>query len=578
MPSHLLRIEMLISAAALAAGLCLLPAANRHAVAGSEPQTATVGGLPADEALRLGERMYREGILPSGEIMQGYIRGDIPVDSSAFSCISCHMRAGLGSIEGGVTTPPTNGAKLYKPYYSGTLLEHRKKNNHNQYVIAPSRRPAYTDDSLDRALRGGVNPLGRVLDPVMPRYHLQDDEMAIMIHYLKNLSSTYSPGVDDKTIRFATVITEEVSQEDRQAMLEQLDSFVAARNNQAKVYAARKKYMGRTFADESDLAYRQIVLARWELTGPPETWRRQLEKYHRTEPVFALIGGITTGSWQQIHDFCETERLPCLFPITDFPVIAPRDWYTIYFSKGFYQEGESAARFIGQMEGLPASRPILQIVRDSAAGRALAAGFQNTWNEIGPPAPVESITVQHGKPISSLQLAQKVADQQPMIVLFWTGPEDLDDIVAFAHEVNQGQMIFSSAELMAGTLLSLPEKIRDKIFITYPYRLPTDEAVFSYNPSFQLTKPPRNSSAKRIASKTYSLIQILQLGLMHMKQNFYRDNLLDVISMIPDQTLQDYERFSFGPGQSYAAKGAYVVQVSAGPRPELLKKSSWVKY
>ena len=58
--------------------------------------------LSQSEILRLGEQLYRQGILPDGTPMPGFIRGDVEVDSSAFSCSSCHLRAGLGSFEGGV--------------------------------------------------------------------------------------------------------------------------------------------------------------------------------------------------------------------------------------------------------------------------------------------------------------------------------------------------------------------------------------------------------------------------------------------------------------------------------------------
>jgi hypothetical protein len=37
-----------------------------------------------------------------------------------------------------------------------------------------------------------------------------------------------------------------------------------------------------------------------------------------------------------------------------------------------------------------------------------------------------------------------------------------------------------------------------------------------------------------------------------------------------------YERISFGPGQRYASKGCYIVQLSDGDRPELVRKTDWV--
>ena len=77
-------------------------------------------------------------------------------------------------------------------------------------------------------------------------------------------------------------------------------------------------------------------------------------------------------------------------------------------------------------------------------------------------------------------------------------------------------------------------------------------------------------------SLTDALTQLLSNLLMEMRGNYYRDNLLDVAGMMADQYYPLYGRISFGTGQRYAARGCFIVQLSHGANPELLKKSSWV--
>lgn len=532
--------------------------------------------LSGQEMLRLGERMYRNGILPSGEPMLGYVKGDLPVDSTTFSCENCHMRGGLGSIEGGVTTPPTNGSKLFQSYYSGSILTTSAKLHRNKYVITPTRRPAYTEATLADALRGGINPVGRKLNDVMPRYHLQDRDMSILINYLSSLSAKVSPGVDDSTLKLATIITEGVTPEDRKAMLEPLENFVASRNSQARVYAARSKYMkGGGFPEEANLAYRKLSLARWELKGGVETWHRQLEELNRKEPVFAFIGGITTGEWQPIHEFCESHKIPCLFPITDYPVISTTDWYTMYFSKGLYQEGEAAARFLGRAEEFSAETPVVQIMNDSRESRALAAGFEEKWREIGNPPPV-TITMPGNEPASRDFLLRVVASHKPAAIMLWTGAEILPALEAMSQSRQSPKYLFVSSGYLQNDIWSVPETARKIVYLTYPYRLPHETPPAAAITSAPVKTSPTGTRSRRISTRIQAGTEILQLGFMHMSRNFYRDTLLDVISMIPDQTPQDYDRLSFGPGQRYASKGCNIVQISEGTNPVLVKKSEWV--
>ena len=520
-----------------------------------EAPPRTIAGVPAEEALRQGEKMYREGILPSGEPVQAVVKGDIPVSGTAFTCVSCHQRSGLGSIEGNVITPPTNGRNLFQPLrirYKRFKLE---------------RPVAYTDESLAEALRGGVDPSGRVMNDVMPRYLLEDKDMALLISYLKSLSSQFSPGVSDTAIRFATVISEGVSPEDRDAML------VTLQNWSKRIWHIG---WGDAVDDKATALFRlHRILSVWVLKGPPETWRSQLEEYNRKEPAFALLGGITTGEWKPIHDFCEENRIPSLFPLTDFPVISETDWYTLYFSKGYYQEGEGAARHLNRISEQLHGKAIVQIVRDSREGHALSEGFQKTWRDMGHPAPV-TITLKEGQPLTKEILQKVSAEEKPAVLILWGGPEVLPPLETFAAGKNRPEMVFISSGYIGQDIWTLKEEVREFTYITYPFRFSQGGEIRRASVEPFMKKAKSQGNQEMILKRTYSLTTVLSQVLMDMRGNFYRDNFLDVIGMMEDKDLPLYERLSFGPGQRYASKGCYIVQLSKGPEPELIKKSDWV--
>jgi len=369
----------------IAFALCVTILAASHWISPAWAEPARQQ-LSPQERLKLGERMYREGVLPSGEPMQAYVKGDLPVLGSAFSCVSCHLRAGIGSVEGGVYTPPTNSRNLYQPlkkYHKGVEIK---------YGEDPFHRPAYTDETLAAVLRGGVDPVGKVLNDVMPRYRLEDEEMGIMISYLKSLSSEFSPGITNTSIRFATVVSEDISPEESAPMFDALAKYISDKNNLRKNYqrttTQRDRLMAKAMSVSRELEPRTLSLSRWVLKGPPETWRAQLEEYNRAEPAFALLGGMVKGDWKPIHQFCEDNKVPCLFPNTDFPVISDTDWYTLYISKGYFQEGEGVARFLNNEETALKNDTIVQIVRSSPEGRALAAGFAQTWQALDHAPPI----------------------------------------------------------------------------------------------------------------------------------------------------------------------------------------------
>jgi hypothetical protein len=552
------------------------------AVAGS----AEKPGVSSEETLRQGERIYRDGLTPSGEPITALVQGDIEVDGTMFSCESCHLRSGLGSFEGGVVTPPTNGKTLYAPYdhrpevgeagmgMMGSAVKARLASIYlmSRYDKFPTR-PAYTDETLAAALENGVDPTGREFDPVMPRYHLDKPDMALLVAYLKSLSAQPSPGVTATTIRFATVITEEVGQQERDAMLRPLEVYLGARNNQG-LTANNMVRRGR-LKNVVDPNFRELTLARWELKGPAETWRSQLEEYYRKEPVFALLGGITTGEWKPIHDFCEQNRIPCLFPITDFPVVSSTDWYTLYFSKGFYQEGQAAARHIGRTEGISPEATVAQVYPDTPAGRAFATGFREAWSELDRRAPVDRPLPADADVKAFLRTVTE--QDHPAILALWLGAEAWPALEAVASGGNAPKGIYASASLLQDKVLALPETLRDVTYLTYPYALSAPPLVMGGVVQRGLgPKPPVPITDRRIARKMVSLCSALSLVLQEWESDFYRDYALDLIDGTDAVVDSPYERLSFGPGQRYASKGCFVVQVTHGADPTVEPRSGWV--
>jgi len=531
-------------------------------------------GLSVAEILRLGEQMYRNGILPSGEVMVGYVHDDIEIDGSAFSCASCHLRAGLGSYEGGVETPPTTGVRLYQPYRRPPSLHDVDFQGRYFYAKTILDRPAYTRDGIKHALRYGEDPTGEAFNEVMPRYPLGDRDLAILVRYLELLSRHFSPGATPTSFSFATIITDDVSPDERQALIKSLQRFIDEQNQQMKMYRNFIK-SGYTPTGDMKYAFHSATLKIWDLEGPPESWHRQLERYLDRDRVFAVLGGISHQEWRPIHEFCEERRLPCLFPITDLPVVSADDWYTFYFNKGYFQEGAAAAQYLRRNAS---DAKLLQLVEDSPVGRALSEGFAAARRDFGLPE-VPRVDLGAEQLQDPQALARLLAERQPDLVLLWGGP-DLRPVLPALLGNDQRRRAFVSSTLLGREADKLPEAVRPQVLITWPYRL--KPYVGDEEGTGKLARNPieitwQGIGASRIASLAATMLdRMVVVGLRDLENDLYRDHLLDVISTQMDRVVFDFERISFGPGQRYVSKGCYVIQLGPGPQPELIPKSDWV--
>ncbi|GFO68819.1 cytochrome c [Geomonas limicola] len=539
----------------------------------------TVAGRPAAEALRLGEAMYQRGILPSGKPMRALVQGDLELSGTMTTCANCHMRSGLGSAEGGIFTPPTSGKKLYAPL---TGQQDIPGPTMSRSMFQNPPRPAYDDASLLRALVYGVDPTGRSFSATMPRYLLEPDEAQILLYYIKQLSSTTSPGITDTRMHLATIVSDGVDAKAWEAQLAPLQAFFDKEWN-ARLAILGSQWNARWFGPGGKpgggLTYREVAFEVWRLTGKPETWEAQLAEYYRRQPVFAVVGGSVSGSWSPVHRFCEKGKIPCLFPATELPQVAEQDLYTLYFSKGYFQEGEAAAKYLSRVVELPPGREVVQVFRDNEAGRALSRGFAETWSKFGKNL-LRDVKLEATRSTGKAFWEELAARHPGAVLLVWLPAEDLAGVELLAQGPQRPSTLFFSSTLIEDRLTAVPEPLRDFSFLTWPKRLPGDGDYTRQLVRGWLGNKKLPVTDLAASAQSYFITRMLSVALIDMGTDYYRDFFLDLLDCSPDQVNSSlrYPVLSFGPGQRYASKGCYIVAVGKGAQPKLVKKSDWVIY
>ena len=110
-----------------------------------------------EKRIAAGETLYREGKLLSGATLEAVVQGDVTVSGAQFSCVACHGRSGMGSVEGARLAPP-----VIPPYLDAPRkLKSRPRPPYTEAALARERR----EPIPDLQLRGGMQQNGELLSP-----------------------------------------------------------------------------------------------------------------------------------------------------------------------------------------------------------------------------------------------------------------------------------------------------------------------------------------------------------------------------------------------------------------------------
>lgn len=507
--------------------------------------------------------MYREGILPDGGIMSGTVAGDVRLTGAQVICGACHRRSGLGAAEGQEVAPAVVGKILYEPLRIPT----------SRTPLAPMQRSAYTDATLKRAIREGIDADGKPLDPLMPRYALSDADLDLLLAYLKSLSLSPSPGVTETEIHFATILAGDVDPATRKAFLDVFDNFLALKNTETRHEGARaanppwhKEWI---FGP-----YRKWRLHVWKLKGAPETWRAQLQRQYAEQPVFAVLSGLASGPWRPIHAFCEETELPCLFPVTDLPVVDDGDSYSVYFSRGMALEADSILSHLEDQGAL--DRRIVQVYRPEDPKSSEGA------------AELRQRLASRGRKVEEVQLADpsspeagfwnSLADSgdEPVLVA-WLGDKDLSNL--WGSKVGAGRArVYLSTSLVDLDSEPVPLSARERLYFAHTRELPGGQArLLARSTGWLRAKGVYSPEAREAQGDAYFTLKMVGGALVQMRGFFLRDYLLERIEHMVDSAnyTSVYPHVSLAPGQRFVSRSAYIAQLPVDGGEDLVAVTDW---
>ncbi|MDB4966285.1 MAG: hypothetical protein JWN44_1974 [Myxococcales bacterium] len=521
------------------------------------------GAAWAAPATSAGELVYRQGVLPSGRPLHGEREGGGGIDGLNAACVTCHRRSGLGSWEGQTVIPPIIGRYLFR---AGARNVEDVELPHVQGYV-PRREP-YTDATLARAIRDGVDQQGRKLSYLMPRYKLDAATMASVIAYLKKLTSGPVPGVSEDTLHFATIITPDADPTARNGMLDVLRQFFADKNAGYRGASPRLQ-------STRGVMYRvnrKWQLHVWELSGAPESWERQLRQHLAETPVFAVISGIAGKAWTPVHRFCEHESLPCLLPNVDLPVVAEQDFYSVYFSKGVLLEEELIARRLEETRGSVGVRRVVQLYRDDDIGEAAARALEAAAAKSG--LATTARVVRGGDAKHDLVAALDGVRAGDALIL-WLRPADLGALPA---SVAGASMVYASGLMGGMENAPLPAAWRAVTRLTYPLNLPDLRKVNMNFPRGWFNVRHIPVVAERVQTDTYLACVILSETVGHMLDSFVRDYLIERVEMLVSHRLVNahYPRLGLAPGQRFASKGGYIVRLPEPSGARVAADGDWL--
>ncbi len=570
---------MVAAAKRLAALLILFFIIPVSPVIAAESKTSSDDSLQS--LIDLGKRLYKTGVGTSGKPVAAIDISGQRVFAPQFHCVACHRASGYGSKEGGVYIPPIVAKILYQPMkpdraraFNGMYFQDQNAEM-SARINSARTRPGYDLTSLARVLRTGVDAASEPIPHAMPRFEVSDRDVEALDAWLRTLSAIPDPGVDATTMHFAVIISDKTPALTQKAVLETSRVFFERMNKNIAGDRSRPNFSP-LFRSEFASFWRDWSLHIWTLHGDETTWPQQLSDYYAAAPVFAVIGGAVAAPWQPISDFCDEQKLPCLFPLTDMPPAETfAAGYTLYSYGGLPLEARAMAQFLGAD---PGRRKIVQLAIDGPRGSTPATIFAQEMRQFSSKHDVQTIGVARNSWAQAIEQVSRTAGNDDVLVL-WPGDDAKAAVAALAKTAPAAGRIILAAqaepfavEMLTGTPLA------QRVRLMHPTELPSVVNPHSYRVRAWLNARQVTVDPPEDQFQVYYALSVLEKAVMEIQGDYSRDYLIEQIEMIAESNLSPgvFPNLTLGPGQKVASRGSYVVKLDGKAVGGVSPDGDWI--
>ena len=501
-----------------------------------------------------GRRFYLEGAGENGRPVGAVVQGDLRVTSAVMPCVNCHRRSGWGTTEGTLTTPPVVGPVLFAATTVGNTAVGIR-------TSGQGTRPAYDETSFLRALRDGVDPGGRRLSSTMPRYQVDERPARSLLSYLRTLGSTPAPGVSEDTLHLATITSPGADPARQASMLAVLREFVRAKNAESR-NETRRREQGPWDMKAHYQLYRRWELHEWALTGDARDWKRQLTEQYSRAPVFAVLAGTAGGTWAPVHQFCEEQGIPCVFPLADAPPVAEggRGFYSLYFSPGVSVEASALATFLRDRP-VSSSRRVLQVVECHSAG---AEGARVLADSLG--ASASSVACVN-TPAELTEVLKRPAALEADVVVAWVRKAYLDALAAAVARWRPAVPLYLSSSLL-GDRVAIPEPLGARAWLLES-QIPIDGFErHALRGLAWIRARHLQADDRRAAVDTLFAASLMAEAVATPRVLESREYLVEQFEHMVGRTplVSAYPSLSLGAGRRFASLGCAILPLGAQPQ------------
>jgi len=386
-----------------------------------------------------GKRIYMEG--KGRKRITATIPGvGLRAPGSGFPCINCHLAGGTGQSEGGVQSADITWFTLTKEY-GGVRTSGRA-------------HPAYTGETVRKAITVGVDPAGNALASAHPRFGMEREDLDDLVAYLAVMDSEPVPGVTDNAVRVGILYPSKGPLAEASVEVRALISGAFRETNAAGGIFSRRMELAEIPFDPS-VAGSALAAA-----------RSAVEK----DDVFCFVANVGISANEEAARYLATARVPVFVPLLAAPEGGyGADRYTFHVLASVRDQARVMVDFLAASLSAPANRLGLLYAKDPS-GEKGAEGAREQAGKRGLPVAAE---VAFGPgPLDAAGAARRMRQEGVDAVMYFGGPAEA---LAYAREAaapDNGALFLAPAPMVGDAFLSAPREFRDRVFLAAPLAPP----------------------------------------------------------------------------------------------------------